>query len=287
MLRVKNLSKDYDGFVALQNASFELEKGTILGLIGENGAGKSTIIKILSGLIEPSSGIIEYFGMDFGSNKSMIKRRIGYLPEVDSLYENMNPLEYLLFFASLYGISTKEAKKRAYELIEMLNIPANRPISEFSKGMKRKVSIARTLIHHPDILIYDEPTGGLDPSTSLFIAKFMRNLREQGKAILFSAHNMYYVESVCDRIIILKEGKVLYYGSIDELRQNKKYILHYLENGRNEVFETSSIEELNTFMRSLISSGSRIIRIDSEVARLEDIYFSILEDEGKFKNKLY
>lgn len=280
MLRVENLYKNYGDFQALKNVSFELECNSILGLIGENGAGKSTIIKILSGLIEPTSGRVEYFGEDFSSNKEKAKRRIGYLPEVDSLYENMNPKEYLCFFASLYDIPSNESERKAYKLIRMLNLPPDRPISEFSKGMKRKVSIARTLMHDPDILIYDEPTGGLDPSTSLFIAEFMKKLRDEGKGILFSAHNMYYVESVCDKIIILRRGEILYYGTLDELRESRKYILYYQENGRVKRYETSDVEELNSFMKSLVISGSKIIKIESDVTRLEDLYFSILKAES-------
>jgi len=280
MLKVENLCKNYGDFVALRNANFELEVSSILGLIGENGAGKSTIIKILSGLIEPTYGKVEYFGEDFFSNKEKMKRRIGYLPEIDSLYENMNPREYLCFFASLYDIPSEKSEEKAYELIKMLNLPPDRPISEFSKGMKRKVSIARTLMHNPDILIYDEPTGGLDPTTSLFIAEFMRKLKGEGKGILFSAHNMYYVESVCDKIIILRKGEILYYGTLDELRESRKYVLYYQENGRVDKYETSDMDELNSFMKSLILSGSKIVKIESNVMRLEDLYFSILKAES-------
>lgn len=277
MLSVNYLNKNYGEFKALQDVNFELKKGQILGLVGENGAGKSTIIKILSGLIEPSSGEIEYFGKDFFSNQKEIKRRIGYLPEYDSLYEGMDPLEYLSFFASLYDMPSDEAKEKAQELTNMLNLPEAKSIGEFSKGMKRKVSIARTLMHDPDILIYDEPTGGLDPSTSLYISEFMKRLKEEGKGILFSAHNMYYVETVCDEIIILKEGRIIYKGTVEALRQSKKYVLYYQTNSKVESFETSDISELNSFIKSITDSGGKIVKMDSEVARLEDLYFSILE----------
>ncbi|MFP3909542.1 MAG: ABC transporter ATP-binding protein [Halobacteriota archaeon] len=280
MLKVNHLNKDYGDFKALQDVNFELERGQILGLVGENGAGKSTIIKILSGLIEPSSGEIEYFGQDFFSKQGEIKRRIGYLPEIDSLYENMDPLEYLGFFASLYDITSDKARKKARELTRMLNLPQNKSIGEFSKGMKRKVSIARTLMHDPDILIYDEPTGGLDPSTSLFISEFMKSLKEEGKGILFSAHNMYYVETVCDEIIILKEGRIIYKGTVEALRRSKSYVLYYQTNSKVESFETSDIGELNSFIKSITSSGGKIVKIDSQIARLEDLYFSILKESS-------
>ncbi|AEA48113.1 ABC transporter ATP-binding protein [Archaeoglobus veneficus] len=272
VLKANGLKKRYGNFEALKGVSFELDSGEILGLIGENGAGKSTIIKILTGLIEPTDGKVEYFGRDFGEFKE-VKNDIGYLPEVDSLYENMNALEYLSFFASIYGVKDK---RRIDELLEMLKIPANKPLGEFSKGMKRKVAIARTLIHDPQILIYDEPTGGLDPSTSLFIANFMRELKKKGKAILFSAHNMYYVESVCDKVLILKSGEALYYGPIDELKAGKKYVVHYRENGREDRFVTDDIKELNEFIQGLTASGGRIVNIYSEAMRLEDVYFALV-----------
>ncbi len=185
MLAVKNLTKKYREFVALKDVCFTLE-GEILGIIGENGAGKTTLLKILAGLLEPTSGEINLFCMDFLKNKDRMKRRIGYLPELDSLYENMDVEEYLSFFASLYEVKKDGIK----ELIGMLNLP-NRQISELSRGMKRKVSLARSLLHNPEILIYDEPMGGLDPSMALYIANFMK---ERGKPVIFSAHNLYFIK---------------------------------------------------------------------------------------------
>jgi len=272
VLKVEGLKKRYGNFEALKGVSFELEAGEILGLIGENGAGKSTIIKTLTGLTEPTDGRIEYFGRNFREFRG-VKENIGYLPEVDSLYENMEAFEYLSFFASLYGVKDRI---RIEKLLDMLDIPEGKPLGEFSKGMQRKVAIARTLIHNPTILIYDEPTGGLDPSTSLFIASFMKELKKDGKAILFSAHNMYYVESVCDKVLILKEGEVVYYGPIDRLKTGKEYVVQYRENGKVDKFTTKDLKELNEFIQNLTASGGKIVNIYSEAMRLEDIYFSIV-----------
>ena len=157
-------------FVALKELSFTVNTGEVLGLIGEHGAGKSTTLKILAGLIEPDTGEIRYFGRKFGES---VKKKIGYLPEVDTLYDNMMVSEYLHFFANIYGV--KNAKEKINNLLRKLNLP-DKFIGDLSKGMHRKVSIARTLLHNPEILIYDEPTGGLDPSTSLMIAELLREL---------------------------------------------------------------------------------------------------------------
>jgi len=267
-----NLTKKYGDFTALDNVSFKIKEGEILGLIGENGAGKSTTIKIIVGLIEPTSGSVEYYGRKFDSG---VKKMIGYLPEVDSLYENMNAIEYLTFFASLYDVSENKAKKRAEELLDMLNLQ-NKQISEFSKGMRRKLSIARTLIHNPKILVYDEPTGGLDPSTSLFIARLLEGLKES-KVILFSAHNLYYVESICDKVVVLKEGKMLYYGELDELiGVGREYTVFYALNGRKDVFTTSSIDELNRFVGEIVVEGGKILGMEQKSPRLEDVYFNLI-----------
>lgn len=277
MLKVEGLRKVYGNVVAVDSVSLYLQKGEILGLVGENGAGKTTTLKMISGLIKPDAGRIEYSGKELFSNLNEIKKKIGYLPEFDALYEGMTAREYLMFFSSLYGVDKATAEKRAEKLMKMLKIPADRRLGGFSKGMKRKVSIARTLMHDPEYLIYDEPTGGLDPGTSLFIAEFLSRLRKEGKSIIFSAHNMYYVESVCDRVAIMKDGRFIYFGDIDQLiKTGRKYVIVYTENGREERLTTESIEELNKILKDVISSGGRILKVEPEVMRLEDVYFSLV-----------
>jgi len=266
MLRVKNLTKRYGDFVALGDLSFSLD-GEILGIIGENGAGKTTLLKILAGLLEPTSGEINLFGREFLKNKERMKRRLGYLPEYDSLYENMAVEEYLSFFALLYGVKKDGIK----DWMKMFNLP-NRQISELSKGMKRKVSIARSLLHDPEMLIYDEPMGGLDPSMSLYISKFMKEI---GKPILFSAHNLYFIEYICDRILILRGGGKIYEGSVEKLKGLKRYTLRYIVDGAEKKYETNDVEELNKVVSEIVEAG-KLLGIDSTSPRLEDIYFALV-----------
>ncbi len=269
MLEVDGISKSYGDFVALKNLTFSVNKGEILGLIGENGAGKSTTLKILAGLIEPDSGEVRYFGKSFDDST---RKRIGYLPEIDALYDNMTVSEYLNFFSELYGVPKSKSKS----MMEMLSLP-DKFIGDLSKGMKRKVSIARTLLHDPDVLIYDEPTGGLDPSTSLMIAGIMRDLAERGKIIVFSAHNMYYVERIADRVIIMKGGEALYYGDLDDLISGSTvYRVEYSIDGRKEIAEVTSAGDLAKLLESISKEGGVILEVDKEVPRLENIYFSLL-----------
>ncbi len=269
MLIVENLTKAYGDFLAVKGVSFSVDKGEILGLIGENGAGKSTTIKILVGLLKPTSGTVEYDGLNLFENLDTIRRRIGYVPEIDTLYEDMKAREYLEFFASLYNANIK----RIDYVMDILKIP-DKTIAEFSKGMKRKLSIARSLLHNPDYLIYDEPIGGLDPTTALFIADFMKSLKD--KAILFSAHNLYYVEMICSKVAIMKSGKILYYGDVEELKGMNTYKLYYKEDQTVKEFKTNDVEELNEFIRE-IALKAKIVRIYMDVRRLEDVYFELMK----------
>jgi len=258
VLRVEELVKTYGNFTALKGVSFSVRRGEVLGLLGENGAGKSTTIRILVGLITPTSGVVEYDGVDLFSNLDELRRRIGYVPEVDALYEDMTAEEYLKFFASLYDVEFNR------DIMDKLGIP-NKVIGAMSKGMKRKLSVARSLIHNPDYLIYDEPFSGLDPMVSLTLADFLKSLKD--KAILFSAHNLYYVEYLCDRVVIMKSGEVIYEGDVEEIRGLKTYVIK-TERG---AVKTNDVSELVNVLRN-----ERVLSIDVEVKRLEDLYFELM-----------
>ncbi|WP_202319254.1 ABC transporter ATP-binding protein [Archaeoglobus neptunius] len=276
MLEVSGISKKYGDFLALKDLSFTVERGEVLGIIGENGAGKSTTLKILAGLIDPDSGEVRYFGKRIDND---VKRRLSYLPEIDALYDNMFVSEYLRFFADIYGVENPDRKIQ--ELMEKLSLQ-DRLIGNLSKGMRRKVSIARTLIHNPDVLIYDEPTGGLDPSTSLMVANLMRELAESGKIIVFSAHNMFYVEKIADKVIIMKGGRALYYGGLRELMGRSAYIIEFTIDGRRKSLEVSEVDELVKTVEKIRQEGGTILEIDREVPRLENVYFALMS--GNFKN---
>jgi ABC-2 type transport system ATP-binding protein len=171
MIKARSIVKDYNGFHALDGISFDLDDTGIFGIIGHNGAGKTTLLKIMSGLVAPTSGELEIGGIDVVKNPDALKERLGYLPEESRLYENMNVEGYLSFFGEIYGLSSAGIKERSEHLLGRLNLDAgNKKLGELSKGMKRKVAIARSLIHDPSYLVYDEPTSGLDPMTSRYIS---------------------------------------------------------------------------------------------------------------------
>jgi len=197
MIRVSGLRKTYGDFAAVVDSSFEVETGEIFGVVGPNGAGKTTTLKMLAGLIEPTAGSAEVAGFD--AEDPAMRHRLGFLPEESPLYEDMTPRSYLTFFADLYDVPRSTADDRIAETLDRLELEyRDRRIGDMSKGMKRKVAIARSLINDPDVLIYDEPASGLDPLTTNSVLEFTRELRADEKTVIFSAHNLYHVESVCD-----------------------------------------------------------------------------------------
>lgn len=220
MLQAAGLHKHYGVVHAVRGIDLVVRPGEIVGLVGNNGAGKSTTIKMLSGLLEPTQGTVRIDGLD-----PLIpagRTHLGFLPEDSPLYEHQTPLQYLAFFAGIYGIPRREAKKRADELLSSLRLDApfwRRPIGQLSKGSARKVAIARALLHQPTVLLLDEPTSGLDPATQAHLDAFLSRLRDAQHAILLSAHDMRQVENLCDRIVMMDQGRIVAEGSLQELRE--------------------------------------------------------------------
>ncbi|HEY9246124.1 MAG TPA: ABC transporter ATP-binding protein, partial [Candidatus Methanoperedens sp.] len=193
-IEVTDLGKEYDGFSAVEDINFMIRKGEIFGIVGPNGAGKTTTLKMLSTLVLPTQGSIRIQGMDIRKNAQKIKQKLGFLPEDSPLYEGMTANDYLMFFSEIYGIEKGVASDRINEILEALRLDAeNKRIGEMSKGMQRKVAIARALINDPEFLVLDEMTSGLDPLTSRYLADFVSGLKKAGKTIVFSAHNLYQV----------------------------------------------------------------------------------------------
>ena len=221
-LRVEDLGKRYGGQWAVRHVSFELARGEIFGLIGPNGAGKTTTLRMLSGLLAPSEGMA--WAGDVRVDDPRHKARIGYLPEESPLYEDMTPRAYLRFFAKLYDVPKRVADERIEQSLDALQLEVRdeKKIGDFSKGMKRKVAIARSLINDPELVIYDEPASGLDPVASAYILDLVRTLAKQGKTVIFSAHNLYHMERICDRVMILRRGEVMALGTMAEVRASAR-----------------------------------------------------------------
>lgn len=294
MITARNLSKDFDGFLALDDVSFEFMDGEIFGIIGHNGAGKTTLLKIISGLIAPTHGDLFINDVDVVKDPLALKQNLGYLPEESRLYETMTAENYLAFFGEIYGLSPQEIGIRAKQLFAALSLePNGKKIGEFSKGMKRKTAIARSLIHDPGFLVYDEATSGLDPMTSRFIADYLRRLRKDGKTIVLSAHNLYQVEAICDKVMILRRGKVVAFGTMKELRDQfgsltytiffsiddpEKLVGHSRTYRREEglfVCDAGDMGELNECTAAITEAGGRVEKIESRYPSLEEMLLRI------------
>lgn len=198
MITVENLRKTYGDFPAVVGSDFSVESGEVFGIVGPNGAGKTTTLKMLAGLVEPTSGTASVLGFD--PEDPEMRRKLGFLPEESPLYEDMTPRSYLRFFADLYDVPRGVADDRTGAVLDRLDLEyRDRRLGDMSKGMKRKVAIARSLVNDPDLLIYDEPASGLDPLTTNVVLDFVQELRDEDKTVVFSAHNLFHVESICDR----------------------------------------------------------------------------------------
>lgn len=219
MIRVDSLRKEYGGFVAVEESTFTVEPGEVFGIVGPNGAGKTTTLKTIAGLLEPTSGRVEVEGAP--ATAAATRHRLGFLPEESPLYEEMTARSYLKFFADLYDVPRDVATHRIEDALDRLDLEhRDRPLGDASKGMKRKVAIARSLVNDPAVVVYDEPASGLDPLTTSYVIDFTRELAAEGKTVVFSAHNLYHVEAVCDRVAIMNEGRIVAKGTLDELRSD-------------------------------------------------------------------
>ena len=288
MIKLTGVTKLYKHFAAVSDLNLEVQQGEILGIIGHNGAGKSTTLKMMVGLTAPTSGRIEIMGRDMSRDSTYVKRQIGYLPEESPLYENMTVAEYLLFFSQLYHMPRTRAKARIDELLGSLKLYDQKKLTgELSKGMKRKVAIARSLLHDPSLLILDEPNSGLDPLTSFFIIDYLKQLRTQGKTIVLSAHNLFHVEYICDRVVIMKNGKVLVCDNMNAIRHslgNREYQVIFKSDQRldypisegNYVFKTGDVGEIASILRTISDNNWALVDLSIRQSALEDIYVKLM-----------
>jgi ABC-2 type transport system ATP-binding protein len=217
-ISIQSISKSYGTFRAVDNVSFDVFNGEIFALLGPNGAGKSTIIRMILDILKPDTGTIHVLG---GPLNDRTKDRIGYLPEERGLYRGVKVIDVMTYLGTLKGMTNSAAHKRSMELLEQLELAENAgsKVSELSKGMQQKVQFAVTVLHSPSLVIIDEPFSGLDPVNTMVIKDLIMGLRDQGAAIVMSTHQMYQVEEMADRLLMINRGKQALYGAVDEVRR--------------------------------------------------------------------
>jgi len=222
MLEVICLTKRYNGIPAVENVSFRIQPGEILGYLGPNGSGKSTTVKTIVGLLEPSEGEIRFQGRSILDDLPGFQRRIGYVPEEPALYPYLSGREYLRLAGRLRGIGRRRLEAKIDEFLRLFSLWDDRhcQLAAYSKGMRQKVLLSAALLHDPEILILDEPLSGLDVTTALLLRDVMRGLAARGRIIFYSSHVLEVVEKVCQRVLILSKGRVVADGEIGELRDH-------------------------------------------------------------------
>ena len=298
-IEVKNLLKVYGDQKAVNNISFKVDKGEIVGFLGPNGAGKSTTMKIITGYLEQTGGTAYVCGQNVSENPLEAKKKIGYLAELNALYYEMYVREYLHFIAELHGIKNKKFKVEEVIALTGLTIESKKKIGQLSKGYKQRVGLAAALIHDPEVLILDEPTSGLDPNQIIEIRDVIKN-QGLNKTVLFSSHILQEVEAICDRVIIINKGEIVADDKLSNLRNRSssnvvkvnfkdpvdKYLLQNLslatsvksDEANNWLFETDNPEQLRKQILELsLQHNLNIVSLHSESRSLEEVFRSLTQ----------
>ncbi|MGL4655709.1 MAG: ATP-binding cassette domain-containing protein [Sarcina sp.] len=220
-LQVNGLTKKFKDFIAVDNVSFHVDEGEVLGLLGENGAGKTTTLRMIATMLKTSAGTAIVDGYDVNKDPVAVRKSIGILfgGEV-GIYDRLTARENITYFAQLSGLSKEETKENIDKLIKDFEMESyiDKKAGKFSRGMKQKVSIARSIVHNPRVMLFDEPSTGLDVSATRSVHQFIMNCKRDNKAVILSSHSMYEVEKLCDRVAIINKGKIVDVGTIQELK---------------------------------------------------------------------
>ena len=260
------------GKKALNGINLAIEEGEIFGFLGPNGAGKTTALKILNGILQPTEGSCSLFGIAPEKAHAIS----GVVTEHAQMYNNLTGLQNLIFFGELFGIAENEAKRRALEIMEMLSIieAKDQKLSEYSTGMRQRLSLARAMIHRPKILFLDEPTSGLDPESVQNVNNMIKNLAsEKGTTVFLCTHQLRYAEEICTKYGLISEGSMIATGSFDELHSLVFSRISVMINDKE--IKVSSRDEIPALVKRIVDSGEKVYNVTAHKHSLEEIYFAI------------
>ena len=308
-IEVYKLTKRFKSTLAVEDLSFEVGSGEIFGLLGPNGSGKTTTIRMLSCLISPTGGSARVNGYDIVSDAVKVRGSVGVLTESPSLYERLTAIENMNFFSEAYGLKGVSKDSRIREVLEFFELwdRRNDRVGTFSKGMKQKLAIARSIVHNPAVVFLDEPTSGLDPKAAKDIRELMERLsRQEKRTILLCTHNMEDAEKLCDRVMILRKGKSVATGSLEVLRRllKEKPVLEVklAETSMSVVESLKGFEGVRKFtehdrtlslelddpdgsipetVKRIVDAGGRILSVSLHRSSLEDTYLELLKEREK------
>lgn len=304
MLKIRNLTKRYGRYTALDSLDLQIDRGEIFGFVGPNGAGKTTTMKIMAGLLKADAGEIYIDDIKLFEDYNRLKEVIGYMPDFFGVYNNLQVMEYLEFYASAYGMETRQARRLGGHLLEMVHLEGKEEcyVDELSRGMKQRLCLARALIHDPQFLILDEPASGLDPRSRFEFKEILKELRDNGKTIIISSHILMELAEMCTSIGIIERGKMILQGSIEDILEtvdtsNPLIIRVYdqvdtavLLLKREEKIESLTIrgnrifasfsgnrEEEARLLKTLIDNGVLVQSFSREQGSLESLFLKITE----------
>jgi ABC-2 type transport system ATP-binding protein len=288
---VENISKIYGSQKAVDDVSFTVKTGEILGFLGPNGAGKSTTMKAITCYLAPNQGDIRVGGLSIHEAPESIKRKIGYLPESNPLYVEMPVIEYLKFIAKIHGLPGDKINGRIREMVEVCGLEGekHKKIGELSKGYRQRVGLAQALIHDPEVLVLDEPTTGLDPNQIVEIRELIRKIGRE-KTVILSSHILAEVEATCDRILIINKGRIVADGTSGELRkkaEGREILKVGIEGGDvNEVFR--ALQDLDSVdLVSFVTKSDGLYEVQSKVSKSSKReVFQLCVDKGWYLTEL-
>ncbi|MFP6753521.1 MAG: ABC transporter ATP-binding protein [Pirellulaceae bacterium] len=310
---VENLTKCYGDLRAVDDVSFSIDRGRILGFIGPNGAGKTTAIKILVGLARPTSGRAFIAGVDCVTDARRIKRLVGYMPDTFGRYSNMRVREYLDFFGAAFGISPRKRRKRIDAVLEITNATymQDRYVDVLSHGMAQRVGIARTLLHDPEVLVFDEPANGLDPEARIEMRTLLLRLAELGKTLIVTSHILPELSRICDLVAIISNGKLRAFGTLPEIAEQigqsrmieiqlassdqliaaRERVVPWLpEDSQVDISETESLlrfranlseEKMNQIIQDLVQASISISQFRELQTDLEDAFVTVAAEDSR------
>jgi len=221
MIELKDLTKKYGDFQAVNDLNLSIQKGEVFGFIGPNGAGKTTTIKMMGGILEPTNGTVTIAGVSMQAEPEIAKSKIGFIPDRPYLYEKLTGMEFLRFTADLYGVSEDTFQATAYNILKNFSLTdwADELIESYSHGMKQRLIMSAALLHNPEVIIVDEPMVGLDPAAIIMVKKLLKTLADQGVTIFMSTHTLKVAEDMCDRIGVIHKGNLIALGTTTELQR--------------------------------------------------------------------
>lgn len=308
IIEVNNLERTFGDHKAVDGMTFAVEAGEVFGLLGPNGAGKTTTVRLLNGIIPPSGGSARVFGFDPATQGESIRRKTGVLTETPALYERLSARDNLEFFGTLQEIPETDLSQRVNEMLEFFELSerAKDKVETYSKGMKQRLAIARSLIHKPPLLFLDEPTSGLDPEASQQVDDLIATLgRTDGQTVILATHNLLEAQRLCDRVAIMNHGHLLALGSLKELSQKlwpvtwvdimfhvkpREDVAESLKARRGVIQATAEKGTLSVqvekedvipeVVRHLVEGGESVLRVNPRDYTLEDIYFALQAGES-------